>query len=68
MAIEYDGFAFHVGRRPVERDSRRRAELVRRGWTIFTVGAGDVLGRSTALEEGLVEALGLSRTVPPRRC
>jgi uncharacterized protein DUF559 len=40
VALEYDGYAAHVGR--VGRDAMRDAELRRLGWTVIRAGAADL--------------------------
>ncbi len=59
VAVEYDGREFHEGAAQRAHDERRRAHLARLGWTVVGVGAGEVLGRSSELERGLGELLGL---------
>ncbi|MGZ4601990.1 MAG: hypothetical protein ACXV0U_00150 [Kineosporiaceae bacterium] len=59
LAVEYDGEEFHGTPEQRARDEHRRAALERCGWTVVSVGSGDVLGRSMALERGIGELLGL---------
>ena len=59
VAVEYDGEEFHGTPEQRVHDERRRATLERCGWTVISVGSGEVLGRSLALERGVGELLGL---------
>ena len=59
LAVEYDGEAYHSAPDAVVRDGRRRDELERiYGWRVLTVGKGEVLGTSPALERAIGELLG----------
>jgi len=42
VALEAQSFQFHSGRRPLDRDARRRNELEALGWRIFEATARDV--------------------------
>ena len=42
IALEYDSYQEHVGRRPHVRDSRRRNALLALEWSVFTATAEDV--------------------------
>ncbi|WP_369052736.1 hypothetical protein [Kineococcus terrestris] len=59
VGVEYDGREHHEGAAAVAHDAARREELLALGWTVVGVHAGHVLGRSTELERGVGELLGL---------
>ncbi|OLT21562.1 hypothetical protein BJF78_08015 [Pseudonocardia sp. CNS-139] len=63
IAVEYNGYAFHVGRE--ERDHARAEDLRRRGWIVITVEADD-LARPDRFERALAEAF-LCRGVDLRK-
>ena len=58
VAVEYDGYAAHVGR--VERDDVRQADLERRGWLVIRADAED-LRNPARLHREIRQALRLRR-------
>jgi hypothetical protein len=64
IAVEYDGLEFHTSRSHRRRDEVRRARIREiHGWTVLTVGHGEILGRSLAFERAMGELLGLQPQV-----
>ena len=60
LAVEYDGLDFHTSRPDRRRDAVRRARIREvHGWTILSVGHGEILGQSLAFERAMGELLGL---------
>jgi very-short-patch-repair endonuclease len=66
VAIEVDGWAWHMDAGRAAADKRRQNALVRRGWTILRYTWHDLVGRPKAVLAEIAHELGRARSVAAR--
>lgn len=60
IALEYESYEFHIGRKALERDSSRRNDMVGAGWLPITMTYADVRSGGHVLARQIREARDLS--------
>lgn len=66
LALEYDSERWHGTREQRAADLRRAREIEATGWTVLSVGRGQVWGRNPELERAVGEILEIQPRVPRR--